>query len=146
MKIAIASDHAGFQLKGSLTKWITELGHEVLDLGPSDETSVDYPDYAYKLGYAVTDGKADRGILLCGTGIGMCIAANKVDGIIAANVHDTFTARMAAQHNNANVICIGARVTGQSVAEEMVKTWLDTQFEGGRHERRVNKLLNPPAN
>lgn len=140
MRLAIGSDHGGMGLKGFLIDRLTELGHEVSDLGTYDKVSTDYPDYAEKVAMAVVQGDADRGILVCGTGIGMSIAANKVAGIRAAVVSDPFSARMAAEHNDARVLCLGERVLGLSLAELCVTAWLDAEFEGGRHARRVGKI------
>lgn len=138
--IVVASDHAGVDLKARLIKLIGEAGHEVRDLGPADTNSVDYPDYAHKVARAVAAGEADRGILICGTGIGMSLAANRHLRIRAALCHDAFTAEMARLHNDANVLCVGARSTGEAVAEQIVRIFLGTAFEGGRHQRRVDKI------
>ena len=140
MKIAMAADHAGWQLKDVLKARIEELGHEVTDLGTNGPESVDYPDYGAECGRAVTDGRAELGVLVCGSGIGIAMAAGKVGGCRAAVCHDHFTAEMARRHNDANVISIGARVVGEGVALDMVETFLATPFEGGRHERRVGKI------
>jgi ribose 5-phosphate isomerase B len=142
MKIAVGSDHAGYRLKGEVAALIQELGHEVSDLGTHSEESVDYPDFAVKVARAVTGGEADLGILVCGTGLGMAIAANKVKGIRAVTCGDTFSARASREHNDANVLCIGARVTGGGLALEIVKTWLESEFQGGRHARRVQKIAD----
>ena len=138
--IVVASDHAGVDLKARLIKLIGEAGHEVRDLGPADTSSVDYPDYAHKVARAVAAGDADRGILICGTGIGMSLAANRHPRIRAALCHDAFTAEMARLHNDANVLCVGARSTGEAVVEQIVRIFLGTAFEGGRHQRRVDKI------
>jgi ribose 5-phosphate isomerase B len=138
--IVVASDHAGVDLKEQIVAVVREAGHELRDLGPADSSSVDYPDYAHALAKAVASGEAERGILICGTGIGMSMAANRHSRIRAALCHDAFTAEMARQHNDANVLCIGARTTGPGVAEQMVRIFLDTDFEGGRHQRRVEKI------
>jgi ribose 5-phosphate isomerase B len=138
--IIIASDHAGVDVKGQLVKLVGEIGHEVRDLGPADTSSVDYPDFAHAVAKAVAAGEADRGILVCGTGIGMSLAANRHAGVRAALCHDAFTAEMARLHNDANVLCIGARSTGPGVAEQIVRIFLATPFEGGRHQRRVEKI------
>ena len=140
MTIAIGSDHAGFPLKQVVKSWLEEHGYEVDDLGTHDTKSVDYPDYAAAVAHAVAEGKADRGILICGTGIGMSISANKVPGIRAALCTDAYTARMSRRHNDANVLCMGARVIGPGVAESIVEAWLSEEFEGGRHARRVGKI------
>jgi ribose 5-phosphate isomerase B len=138
--IVVASDHAGVDLKARLIQLIGEAGHEVRDLGPANTNSVDYPDYAHKVARAVAAGEADRGILICGTGIGMSLAANRHLRIRAALCHDAFTAEMARLHNDANVLCVGARSTGEAVVEQIVRIFLGTAFEGGRHQRRVDKI------
>jgi ribose 5-phosphate isomerase B len=138
--IAIASDHAGVELKAALSKVIDACGGNVLDLGPADTTSVDYPDFAHRVAEVVASGEADMGVLICGTGIGMSLSANRHPGVRAALCHDAFTAEMARRHNDANVLCVGARVTGPGVAEQILRIFLDTPFEGGRHRRRVEKI------
>ena len=138
--VALASDHAGLDLKETLKKELTEMGYPVLDLGTNSSESVDYPDYGKKLGEAVAAGKASKGVAVCGSGIGISIAANKVHGIRAALIHDLTGARLSRLHNNANVIAFGARTTGVDVAKEALKVFLATEFEGGRHTRRVEKL------
>ncbi len=138
--IVIASDHAGVDLKARLIELIGEAGHEIQDLGPATTGSVDYPDYAHAVAEAVADGRADRGILICGTGIGMSLAANRHPRIRAALCHDALTAEMARLHNDANVLCVGARTTGEAVVEQIVRIFLTTAFEGGRHQRRVEKI------
>ena len=140
--IAIASDHAAFDLKRHLIEYLRKQGRTVLDLGPRTRASVNYVAYGRKVAEAVACGEAPLGILLCGTGSGMSIVANRYPGVRAALVHDAFTARMAKSHNNANIIVIGARVTGPGVAEDMVDTWLTTKFEGGRHLERINTIDN----
>jgi len=140
MKVAIGADHAGYELKEQLLRMLREDGVEVEDVGTFSADSVDYPDFAAAVGRKVASGEAERGILVCGTGIGVAIAANKLDGVRAASCHDHFTARMARAHNDANVVTVGARVVGVGVAEEIVRTFLDTPFEGGRHGRRVDKI------
>jgi ribose 5-phosphate isomerase B len=135
--IVIASDHAGVELKRQIVELIGTGGRQVRDLGPADTSSVDYPDFAHAVASAVAAGEADAGILICGTGIGMSLAANRHRGVRAALCHDAFTAEMARRHNDANVLCLGARVTGAGVAEQVVELFLDTPFEGGRHQRRV---------
>jgi ribose 5-phosphate isomerase B len=141
LKIAIGSDHAGHDLKEAVRKLVEELGHEVQDGGSrSAAESVDYPDYAAAVARAVASGAADRGILVCGTGIGMSMAANKVAGVRAALCHDHVTARLAREHNDANVLCLGGRTTGAEVALDAVRTFLATAFAGGRHARRVSKI------
>lgn len=136
--IAIASDHAAFDLKKLLVKLLLKRGHSVIDLGPRNRKSVHYSRFGKKVAEAVAKGEVPCGILLCGTGIGMSITANRYRGVRAALVHDAFTARMAKAHNNANILVIGARVTGISVAEDIVDTWLRTKFEGGRHQVRLD--------
>ncbi len=138
--IALASDHGGFALKEKVKAWLAQLGHECLDLGCPDESSVDYPDYAAKLAGAIAEKRAERGILICGTGIGMSIAVNKFAGIRAALVHDAFTARMSRLHNDSNVLVLGGRVLGDEVARDIVGLWLETPFEGDRHQRRLDKI------
>ena len=140
MKIAIGADHAGFEVKGRLEERLRSLGHTVLDAGTDGADSVDYPDYAEKVGGSVGSGEADYGLLVCGSGIGMSIAANKVRGVRAALCTCETTARLSRQHNDANVLCVGARITGLTVIEEIVRVFLETPFEGGRHQRRVNKM------
>src|SRR5262249_52366519 len=119
---------------------LQQLGHEVLDLGTGGSDSVDYPDFAFQVAKAVSEGRVERGILICGTGIGMCIAANKVPGVRAAPCHDSITAEMSRRHNNANVLCPSADLLGEELIERMVRIWLETEFEGGRHARRVEKI------
>jgi ribose 5-phosphate isomerase B len=138
--IVIASDHAGVDLKARLIALVSGAGLEIRDLGPADASSVDYPDFAHDVASAVAGGEADRGILICGTGIGMSLAANRHRRIRAALCHDAFTAEMARLHNDANVLCIGARTTGEGVAEQIVRIFLETAFEGGRHQRRIEKI------
>ncbi len=138
MKIAIGSDHGGFELKENLKRLITELGHEVKDCGCHNSESTDYPIYGKAVAELVMAGAVDSGILICGTGIGMSMVANRFPGIRAALCHELYTARMSRAHNDANILCIGARVTGPGLAEEMVKVWLSTPFEGGRHLRRIS--------
>lgn len=138
--IAIAADHAGVSLKDTLKTELGELGFEVLDLGTHGPESVDYPDYADKLADALREGRAKRGVLVCGSGIGVSIAANRHPGVRAALCHDAVTARVARQHNDANVLVLGARTTGLDVAKDCLKVFMGTAFEGGRHTRRVDKL------
>ena len=138
--IALASDHAGVELKTEICRVLGGLGLEVEDLGPSEKKSVDYPDYAHLLARAVSDGRIERGILICGTGIGMSMAANRHPGVRAALCHDAYTAEMARRHNDANVLCIGARAVGGGVAEQMARVFVETSFEGNRHQRRVAKI------
>jgi ribose 5-phosphate isomerase B len=138
--IVIAADHAGIELKTKVIALIRAEGHEVRDLGPEDTASVDYPDFGHRLAAAVAAGEAETGVLICGTGIGMSMTANRHPGVRAALCHDAFTAEMARRHNDANVLCVGARTTGEGVVEQMVRVFLDTPFEGGRHQRRVNLI------
>lgn len=138
--IVIASDHAGVDLKADLVTVMQGCGREVRDLGPADSASVDYPDFAHRVASMVASGEADAGVLICGTGIGMSLAANKHPGVRAALCHDAFTAEMARRHNDANVLCVGARVTGTDVVQQMMQIFLDTPFEGGRHQRRVELI------
>ena len=141
MKIAIAADHGGFELKDLMVEYIKSLGNEVMDLGTNSADSVDYPDYAKKVCEEIQQGNSDLGILICGTGIGMSLAANKFEGIRAACVSDVYSAKMSRNHNNANVLCIGARVIGDEVAKLIIKTFLENEFEAGRHQRRVDKIM-----
>ena len=138
--IAIASDHAGRELKEELKGLLTELGYACDDMGTDGDASVDYPDYGIPLSKRVSEGKVALGILVCGTGVGMSILANKFKGVRAALVGNIFTTRMAKEHNNANILVIGGRVTGKGLAAEIVKTWLGAEFEGGRHQRRLDKI------
>jgi ribose 5-phosphate isomerase B len=138
--IAIASDHAGFELKELLKKTIESLGYNVMDLGTNSTKSVDYPDYGYKLATAVSKGEAQFGVAICGSGIGINIAANRKPKVRAALCHNVETAALARQHNNANVLALGARFVSAGLAIDMLRTFLSTQFEGGRHEDRVKKL------
>jgi ribose 5-phosphate isomerase B len=140
VKIAIGNDHGGLNFKGEVLDLLRELGHEVEDFGCNSPDSVDYPDYAALVCRAILDGRCQRGILICGSGIGMSMAANRRQGIRAALCQEQFTARMSREHNNANVLCLGARVVGPSLAVEIVRTWLTTEFEGGRHQRRIEKF------
>lgn len=141
MKIVIGSDHAGFKVKERLKKLLQEWGHDVIDVGTSGEESCDYPDFAEKVARAVASGQGERGVLLCGTGIGMAMTANRIPGALAATVHDRVTAEMSRKHNNANIFCAGAWVLPAGEIESNLKVWLETPFEGGRHERRVGKIL-----
>jgi ribose 5-phosphate isomerase B len=140
MKIAIASDHRGYVIKGKILALIAELGHEASDMGTDSSDSVDYPDYGAKVARAVSQGTVDRGILICGTGIGMCIIANKFPGVRACTCHDDLTAEMSRRHNDANVLCLSADLLGDRLVNRMVEIWLKTEFEGGRHARRVEKI------
>ncbi|QTD40757.1 ribose 5-phosphate isomerase B [Sporosarcina sp. Te-1] len=140
MKIAISSDHGGNRLRQEIMQLLNELNVEYVDYGPDSDESVDYPDYASPVANGVASGEFDRGILICGTGIGMSIAANKVKGIRCALVHDVFSAKATRGHNDSNILAMGERVIGPGLAREIVAAWLDTPFEGGRHERRIAKL------
>ncbi|AKO90962.1 ribose 5-phosphate isomerase B [Priestia filamentosa] len=142
MKIVIASDHGGINIRKEIVSLLEEMKVEYEDIGCSCDTSVDYPDYALPVAEKVSNGDADRGILICGTGIGMSIAANKVEGIRCALVHDTFSARATREHNDSNVLAMGERVIGPGLARDIVKIWLGTPFEGGRHKVRVDKISN----
>jgi ribose 5-phosphate isomerase B len=139
--IAICSDHGGYALKKALMSHLSERGLEYKDFGAYSEASCDYPVYAKAVAHAVADGECECGILICGTGIGMSMAANKVKGIRAALCGDVCSAAMSREHNNANVICLGERVLGAGLAARILDAWLDTEFAGGRHERRVNKIM-----
>jgi ribose 5-phosphate isomerase B len=143
MRIAIASDHAALELKAALVAWLGEAGHDVSDLGPHDGTSVDYPDYGYKLGRAVAAGEAERGIALCGSGIGISIAVNRNPACRCALVSEPLSAKLSREHNDANVIAMGARLVGIEMAKACVEAFLSTEFGGDRHARRVTKLSNP---
>jgi ribose 5-phosphate isomerase B len=138
--LAIGADHGGVRLKEVVVRALEDRGIPFVDVGTNDHASVDYPDFAAKVASGVASGDYDRGILICGTGIGMSIAANKFFGVRAALCHDTYTARMARLHNDANILVLGERVTGPGVAEEIVEVWVDTPFEGGRHTARVEKI------
>lgn len=138
--LAIASDHGGVELKSTIAETLKKRGIEVLDLGTDGSASVDYPDYAQAVAKALIDGKAEAGILVCGSGIGMSIAANRYPQIRAALVHDRLSTELCRQHNNANVLCLGARLIGEATALDCVDTFLSTEFEGGRHEVRVAKM------
>ena len=140
MKISIASDHAGFDLKTKIADLLRSEGHEVVDFGTDSTESVDYPDFAEPAAREVAAGAADRGVLVCGSGVGVAIVANKVDGVRAVHAHDAEEAAMSRQHNNTNVLTLGERTTTPEAAAEIVKAFLSTDFEGGRHERRVEKI------
>lgn len=140
MKIIIASDHGGYVLKQEILKFLNQAKIEYEDLGCGSNVSVDYPDFAEKVAQQISQGTADRGILICGTGVGMAITANKFRGVRAAAVSDLFTARMTREHNDINVLCLGGRVLGETLAQEIVQTFLNTSFSGGRHEKRVEKI------
>jgi ribose 5-phosphate isomerase B len=145
MKIAIASDHRGYVVKGKILALIVELGHQATDLGTDSSESVDYPDFAAKVAKEVSEKSVDRGILICGTGMGMCITANKYPGVRACTCHDDLTAEMSRRHNDANVLCLSADLLGDRLVNRMVEIWLKTDFEGGRHARRVEKIAQIEA-
>lgn len=139
-KIILASDHAGYALKQKIHKWLEKKGYKVEDVGCFSEERCDYPDYAEKAARKIAGSRNTIGIMLCGTGIGMCIAANKIKGIHAAVIHNQFTGRAAREHNNANVICLGARVIGFGTAKKAIEAFLSSEFQGGRHARRIAKI------
>lgn len=143
MRIAIASDHAAIDLKATLAEWLRAAGHDVADLGPDDGASVDYPDYGYKLAAAIADGSAERGIALCGSGIGISIAVNRNPAARCALVSEPLSATLAREHNDANVIAMGARLIGIEMAKACITAFLATEFGGDRHQRRVDKLTAP---
>lgn len=143
MRIAIASDHAALALKAALVEHLRSGGHEVSDLGPHDESSVDYPDFGYKLAETIASGAAERGVALCGSGIGISIAVNRHPALRAALVSEPLSAKLAREHNDANVIAMGARLTGIDMAKACVDIFISTEFGGDRHQRRVDKLSNP---
>lgn len=141
MRVALGADHAGYRLKEHLARLLAARGHAVTDIGTHDETPVDYPDYAAAVGSAVTSGRADRGIVVCGSGAGAAIAANKIAGVRCAQAHDTYTAHQCVEHDDANVLALGARVIGQDLAAEVVAAFLDARFSGEeRHVRRLAKI------
>jgi ribose 5-phosphate isomerase B len=142
VKVAIASDHGGISIRKEMISLMKEMNIDFIDLGCECETSVDYPDYALTVAEKVAKGEVDRGILICGTGIGMSIAANKVKGVRCALVHDTFSARATREHNDSNILAMGERVIGSGLAREITKIWLTTSFEGGRHANRVKKVTD----
>lgn len=144
-KIAVGADHGGYELKHLIVEHLRRQGYEVQDLGTHGPEPVDYPDYAQQVARAVAAGEYDLGILICGTGIGMSIAANKIVGIRAAVCGDTYSARMSRLHNNANILCLGGRVLGPGLALDIVDAWLSAEFEGGRHARRVEKIRQMEA-
>ncbi|MFA9424571.1 MAG: ribose 5-phosphate isomerase B [Sedimentibacter sp.] len=146
MKIVIACDHGGLELKEAVKEHLIKKGYEVNDIGVNDSTSVDYPDYGRRAGEIVSRNEADKGIVVCGTGIGISIAANKVDGIRCALCTNEYMARMSRMHNDANMLALGNRVIGQGVGLDIVDVWLATSFEGGRHENRVRKLMEIEKN
>jgi ribose 5-phosphate isomerase B len=140
MKIALGSDHGGFELKEHLKGLLLAGGHELIDVGTNGPESVDYPDYAVKVARLVAEGSVERGILMCSTGIGMSITANKVCGVRAALAFDLLTAQQSRRHVDANILALGAQITGKGLAAEIVRVWLETPFEGGRHQRRIDKI------
>jgi ribose 5-phosphate isomerase B len=140
MKIIIGSDHGGYELKQIVVNYLTQLGHQVEDIGTHSNESVDYPEYAVQVARSVTDGESDRGILICGSGIGMCMTANRITGARAALVSEPYAARMSRRHNNSNILCLGGRLLGDQLAMEIVSVWLQEEFEGGRHQRRLDLI------
>ncbi|MFT3965190.1 MAG: ribose 5-phosphate isomerase B [Sphingobium sp.] len=145
MRIAIASDHAAVALKAELAAWLREQGHDVEDLGPETTDSVDYPDYGYKLAAAVAEGHAEKGVALCGSGIGISIAVNRNPAVRCALVSEPLSAKLSREHNDANVVAMGARLIGPDMAKAILAAFLTTDFGGDRHARRVGKLSNPPV-
>ncbi len=141
MRIAVGSDHAGYEMKEQLASWLAEAGHAVYDLGTHSSDPVDYPDYAAAVARAVLDGRADRGVIVCGSGAGACIAANKLNGIRAGLAHDTYTAHQMVEHDDANVLCLGSRVIGRALAEDLVRVFIEARFSrDDRHVRRLDKI------
>jgi ribose 5-phosphate isomerase B len=140
MKIAIASDHGGFELKEVLKAFLLSLSVEIMDLGTSSEESVDYPDFGIQVSERVSRGEVERGVLVCGAGIGMSVVANKFPRVRAALVHDLFSARLSREHNDANILVLGGRIVGKDLAREILRVWLDTPFAGGRHQKRLDKI------
>jgi len=141
MRVVLGSDHAGYELKQQLVEYVRELGHEVLDVGTNDTSSVDYPDFSEAVGIAVIDGRADRGILLCGSGVGSVIAVNKIPGIRAGVCHDSYSAHQGVEHDDMNVLVLGARIVAIALARDLVKIYLDAEFsEEPRHKRRLSKI------
>ncbi len=140
MRIAIGTDHRGFSIRSKVVEAVRRLGHEAIDVGTFSPDAVDYPDIAADVARKVSHGEADRGILVCGTGLGMCIAANKVPGVRAAPCHDDITAEMSRRHNDSNVLCLSADLLGERLIDHMIEIWVNTPFEGGRHARRVDKI------
>jgi ribose 5-phosphate isomerase B len=141
--VAIVSDHAAFEMKADLAEWLRDAGHEVIDLGTTSTDSVDYPDYGYRLAQAIASGRADKGVALCGSGVGISISVNRHLACRCALVSESLSARLAREHNDANVIAMGARLVGIEQARECVSVFLATPFAGGRHQRRVDKLSSP---
>ncbi|MEW4452839.1 ribose 5-phosphate isomerase B [Bremerella sp. JC817] len=142
MKIAIGSDHRGYEVKAKIIELLKRLGHEAVDCGAHDCNSIDYPDIATAVSEKIVDGAVDRGILICGSGIGMAITANKFPGVRAATCHDDLTAEMSRRHNNVNVMCLSADLLGERLIDRMVELWITTEFEKGRHQRRVDKITD----
>lgn len=142
-RIAIASDHAAYAMKSELANWLREIGHDVIDLGTNGPESVDYPDYGYRVGKAIADRSADFGVAICGSGIGISIAVNRVPAARCALVSEPLSARLARNHNDANVIALGARLIGVEMAKACIVTFINSEFDGGRHQGRVDKLTNP---
>jgi ribose 5-phosphate isomerase B len=140
MKIAVASDHRGFAIKSKILQMISEAGHEAIDLGTDSIESVDYPDFAGQVAKSVSHGEIDRGILICGSGLGMCIVANKFPNVRATQCHDDLSAEMSRLHNDSNVLCLSADMLGDKLINRMINIWLKTEFEGGRHARRLEKI------
>lgn len=140
MRIAIGSDHRGYSIRPKIVNLLKNMGHEVVDVGTFNQSPVDYPDVAEAVARKVSSGEVDRGILFCGTGLGMCIAANKIPGIRAVPCHDDLTAEMSRRHNDANILCLSADLLGERLITRIVEVWLNTPFEGGRHARRVEKI------
>lgn len=145
MRLAIGSDHAGFDLKESLKAYLQEAGHQVEDLGCHSTDRVDYPHFAQQVALAVAGGQAERGVLVCGSGIGVSIAANRIPGARAALVNEPLSARLAREHNDANVVCMGARLVGPDMAREVLRVFLETPFSGGRHQDRVHQIESVPT-
>lgn len=146
MEIALGADHAGFALKEKVRQELLRLGHRVQDVGTNSAESVDYPDYAFEVARRVSAGQAQRGILVCGTGVGMAIAANKLPGVRAASVFDPAAARLSREHNDANVLALGARLLEEARALETLRVWLETEFAGGHHQRRLQKIAELERN
>jgi len=142
MRVIIGSDHAGFELKEELRTYLTEQKVEVVDAGTHSEQPVDYPDIGSRVAEKVSRGEFDRGVLICGTGIGMSVVANRFPGVRAALCHDLYTARISREHNDANLLVLGGRLTGKGLAREILKVWLETEFEGGRHQKRLEKIAS----
>ena len=142
MRIAVGSDHRGVELRAKLIEFLRQLGQEVVDLGTDNHEEVDYPDIAAAVARKVGSGEVDRGILVCGTGVGMCIAANKIPGVRAAPCHDDITAEMSRRHNDLNVLCLSGDLIGERLADRLVEIWLKTPFDGGRHSRRNQKIAD----